>query len=369
MAKRKRTASETLYAAMNSVGSTQLESLSNELILDIFEYLDGYDSCQAFYGLNHRINTLLQSAQLHILHHASKENEIIWNTLISFIKPSQIRAICSYDGTNVDEQILSAANKNLRTLCLHRMTNEYINEICQQVPDDNQIKCLSINGQERYVGWKRHSIVDSILVDHGHRFVSLVQLQISSIGWLNFPIVPISFPQLRQLSIGNCYFSIEFLEFLQNNTPNLRSLRFNVNFNASHPSSTIISHIHELHMNNPSNLPLLQSVLSKFPSLRRLHLHWQSNRRSFVIDGTQWQQLIEQYLPHLKQLTIDFAEGIDEDILQTFNQGEFWSTKKIKAKMTINKAQSRYRLVKTIYFGKEWHFGYFDTFFKENNEE
>jgi hypothetical protein len=27
----------------------------------------------------------------------------------------------------------------------------------------------------------------------------------------------------------------------------------------------------------------------------------------------------------------------------------------------LNETQSRHRLVETIYFGKEWHFGYFDN--------
>jgi hypothetical protein len=105
----------------------------------------------------------------------------------------------------------------------------------------------------------------------------------------------------------------------------------------------------------------VQGVLSKFPSLRRLYIDWQCSRQFPVLNGTQWQQLIEQYLPHLKQLTIDFDQPTDEDILQTFYKNEFWSTKKIKVKMVINKTQSRYRSVKTIYFGKEWHFGYFDN--------
>ncbi len=66
-------------------------------------------------------------------------------------------------------------------------------------------------------------------------------------------------------------------------------------------------------------------------------------------------------MPHLKQLTIDFDQSIDEDIAKIFYTGEFWSRKKVKIKMIINKTQSRYRLVKTIYFGNEWHFGYFDN--------
>jgi hypothetical protein len=362
MSKRKRTASDTLSAVkMNSDTSTRLESFSNEVILDIFEYLDGYDLYQAFYGLNNRINTLLRSAQLHIRHHASKQNKTIWDTLISFMNPSQIRALSSHDGTDIDKRILSLPNENLRTICLHDMTKEYINEICQHFPVNNQIKCLSVKKKGGYYDQPTDSIIDLLLVDQGHRFVSLAQLLILASNWTQFPIVSVTFPQLRHLSIGSTYFSIEFLQFLQTNTPNLRSLKFIVVFYLSKPLSIIVNHIHELHINDPNNFLYLQNILSKFPSLRRLHIDCQSSRRSSVIDGTQWQQLIEQYLPHLKQLTIDFDQGMDEDILQTFYKNEFWSTKKIKAKMLINKTQTRYRLVKTIYFGKEWHFGYFDN--------
>jgi hypothetical protein len=99
-----------------------------------------------------------------------------------------------------------------------------------------------------------------------------------------------------------------------------------------------------------------------FPCLRRLHTDWENSQRSQVINGTQWQELIEKYLPHLKQLTIDFDEGTDAEIVKTFYTGDFWSTKRVKVKTLINKTASRFPLVKTIYFGRQWHFGYFDHF-------
>ncbi len=45
--------------------SFQLESLPNEILVDIFEYFDAQDLFRAFYHLNHRLNNLLQS--LHYL--------------------------------------------------------------------------------------------------------------------------------------------------------------------------------------------------------------------------------------------------------------------------------------------------------------
>ncbi len=51
-------------------------------------------------------------------------------------------------------------------------------------------------------------------------------------------------------------------------------------------------------------------------------------------------------------MIVDFDQGIDEDILKTFYKGEFWSRKKLKIIIIINKALSRYGLVKEIYFVK-----------------
>jgi hypothetical protein len=238
---------------MNSDISTRLESFSNKLLLDIFEYLDGYDLYQAFYGLNNRINTLLRSAQLHIRHHASKKNKTIWDTLISFMNPSQIRTLSSHDDTDIDKRILSLSNENLRTICLNYVTNEYIDEICQHFPVNNQIKCLSVKEKKVYYNVTPASIINSLLVDQGHRFVSLVHLSISPSDWLEFPIVRVTFSQLRNLSIQNSHFLTDFLQFLQNNTPNLRSLKFIGIFHSLTSSSIILNHIHELHMNDPNN--------------------------------------------------------------------------------------------------------------------
>jgi hypothetical protein len=239
---------------------------------------------------------------------------------------------------------------------------EYINKIFQHFSNNNQVKCLYVREKWGSSGQKPRSVIDLLLVDHAHRFVSLVNLSLSPSNSLNnFPIVPVTFSRLRHLSIKICYFTTNLLQFFQDNTPNLRSLQFIGFFSLLKPSLNIIKHIHELHMNNPGNLVILENLLSNFSGLRRLHIDWECNRERSVIDGSQWQQLIEKHLPHLKQFTIDFDQGINEDILKTFYTGEFWSMKKVKIKMVINKVESRYRLVKTIYFGKEWHFGYFDN--------
>lgn len=352
---------ENIHVAMHSTTVNRLELLSNELLLDTFEYLDGYDLCQAFHGLNYRINGLLQSAQLHILDDASKNNKAIWNIITSFFKPSQIRILSAVNDINIDEQFLNTSNGNICTVRLREILDKNKDKIFQNFPVNNQIQCLSVMSQLIYTNPTARSILDSLLVDQGHRFLSLIHLLISAPYWTRFPTSTVIFSQLRHLSIENCIFSTNLLEFLQNNTPNLRSLKFIGLFEGLVPSSNIVTHIHELHITNPNDLLAIHGVLSNFPSLRRLHMSWSFNSRVPVMNGTQWQSLIQRYLPQLKQLTIHFNEGINQDILQTFYTGEFWLKKKVKVKMLINKTQSRYQLIKTIYFGKEWHFAYFDN--------
>ena len=344
---------------MCAAACDRLERLSNELLLDIFEYLDGYDLCQAFYGLNNRISTLLQSAHLHILHSASKKSESVWNTLQSFIDPSQVRHLSTNYEIDIDKHFLPFCYKNNHSLRLQQIPIQYIKQICEYLPLDNQIKSLHIQDKWMSGSQSDTSLLDLILVNHAHQFHSIINLSLlpSTIKY-DFVHSPTTVPQLRRLSINNYYHHIIFFQFLQDNTPNLRSLKLVGYFNRLNSSSYALKHIKELDIGQLNDLVVLQNVLSSFPSLRRLCINWQESRRNPFFNGSQWQQLIERYLPDLKQWTVTFDEGMDEDSVKTFYSGEFWASKKVKVKMLINKAQSRYRLVKSIYFGKEWRYNY-----------
>ncbi|CAF3858930.1 unnamed protein product [Rotaria sordida] len=342
----------------------RLESFSNELLLDIFEYLDAYNLYQAFYGLNYRINGVLQSAHLHIFYDSSNENKPGWDTLISSVNPSQIRILSCYKDINIDNHFLSAAKENLRSLCLCKVYRPVINTIFQHFSSGNKIKCLSIREHSRFTKRSDHSLFDLILIDNAHRFTSLVNLSLSCTRYMNVSSAgSVRFLQLRHLSISNCYWSTNFLQLLQSNIPNLKSLKFIGHYHFLNlPSDFVLKRVDELHMNYSGNFVCLHNILSVFPCLRRLYIDQGSSRRYAIINGVQWQKLIENYLPDLRQLTIDFGDGIDDDIVEAFYTGEFWSTKKVNVKMIIDKTYSRYRLVKTIYFGRQWQFRYFDNF-------
>ncbi|CAF4315592.1 unnamed protein product, partial [Adineta steineri] len=44
---------------MSNISTTTLEVFPPEIFLEIFSYMNGYDNYEAFYGLNHRLSTLI----------------------------------------------------------------------------------------------------------------------------------------------------------------------------------------------------------------------------------------------------------------------------------------------------------------------
>ena len=329
---------------MSSIIVNQFESLSNELLLDIFEYLDVYNLYQTFYGLNHRLNNLLRLANLHIQSNSLYNNQTVWDSLKIFFNSSQIRILSTYNDANIDKEFLSSYNKNLRSICLVGVNRDYMDNILEYFSIDNQLNSIYLQNNWEYAT-NKNSIVDLVLIKHAERLTSLINLSLVPSYYIyQFSQVTVIFSKLRRLSITNCYLTTEFLQFLEKNTPNLRSLKYSGYYSNENLISKNIKHIDELDINGINDLSNLNMILSSFPCLRRLHIGWQYNRRYSIINGRQLQQIIEKYLSNLKQLTIDFDQSIDEEILKTFYIGEFWLKKKVKAKMIINKLQSRYRL-------------------------
>ena len=351
---------------MSSVISTQFESLSNEILLDIFEYLDAYQMYEAWYGLNARINSLLHSAQLFILHDQSMvdKNKWNWDALRSFYKSSQIRILSCSGNVKIDKRIFTDPMENLCTIILNDMTVISIEKVCNQISHENQIKCLSARAIARASGADMtQSFSHCILVGHSGRFLSLTHLSLKCPWYDEFPAMSVVFPQLRYLSLVNFQFSHNLLQSLQTNMPSLRSLKFQVAYYTLIPSPVPVKHVHELSINihASSDTRLLIGVLSNFPCLRRLHIQSEYRPRYIILNGAICQQLIERYLPQLKQLTIDFNPSADEEILSTFYKSEFWLNKKVKATMSMNPAECRYPVIKTISVGREWRFRYFDN--------
>ena len=304
---------------MSTITSTQFESLCNEILLDIFEYLDAYRMCQAFHGLNSRINSLLRLARLHISHDLSTVADTIWDTVLSFPQLSQMHILSFSYTTTLDRRILQSSMENLRTISFHSVCLKSIDDICERIPCENQIKCLSAfeRSSEWYDG-TAGSLAHLLLINHSHRFFSLKSLSLSIPWCRKFPVVFVTFHQLHYLALTNFYFSTDLLEFLRNRTPNLRSLKFAGKCCLIQPSSMIVGHVYELHIDNQIDSSRLEGILSNFPSLRRLHIQSQNNRQPTAsLNSSICQQLIEQYCPNVNQLTILLNSPAYDSIFDT----------------------------------------------------
>ena len=344
------------------MSSTRFESLSNEILLDILEYLDAYHLCQTWYGLNTRIDSLLQSVQLHLCFDQATKEESIWDTVVPFFKSPQIRILSFVKQNSIHSRISINSLKNLRTLNFCPADLTVVKEVCETFPPDNQLKCLSVRLTSRvWCDRSRQPIVQTVLVDQIHRFLSLTHLSFEDYYCQSFPLMSVMLPHLRYLSLANFSFSHEFLQSIQTCMPNLRSLKFKVYFTASIVLPMTVEKVHELDINIYRELSHLERILPNFPSLRRLRIVCQYQQRLLPVIGPLCQRLIDQYLPHLKQLTIDFEPSAEEKLLSILCNSDFWSKRRTKAKTIMCPTRHRCPLIQTISFGQEWRFRYFDN--------
>ncbi|CAF4077973.1 unnamed protein product [Rotaria sordida] len=81
---------------MFNASGSYLEPLSNELLLEIVEYLDVYELFTAFYGLNHRFNDLIRQCYLHVRFDPSRKSIETRNLITSTIDSSHVRELSYY---------------------------------------------------------------------------------------------------------------------------------------------------------------------------------------------------------------------------------------------------------------------------------
>ncbi|UJR20530.1 hypothetical protein I4U23_023657 [Adineta vaga] len=345
---------------MKNTTPNQFESLSNELLLEIFEYLDAYNLYQCFHGLNQRINTLLRHVNLSVLIQSQNQHQTILNEVLSFFNPSQIRILsANTPTTSIIKQFVSLTDRNLHSLHMSQQNGVTVHEIVQCLSKNNDLKDLRIDEIYTFSSTPIPSTINTLFIDHASRFQSLNTLSLCLAAYKEFPQIEAVFPQLRRLAINRCYWSEDFVKFLHHSTPNLRSLQvsFYSNYNYA-PPKIFLEQIRELDINCSSASIHNEAFLINFPALHRLRVICSTSDPRSVCNGEQWAKLIEKYVPHLKQLTLDYDLGADSELVESFTVGDFWSTKKINVIKIMSKISFRCPLVKSIYFGSKWHFKY-----------
>ena len=100
---------------------TILERLSNEVLIQVFEYLDGYHLFKAFFNTNYRFNRLLKDHQLNLKFHSKhvRNNGIIDVTMLR-IMVNYLTAITLVNDKHI--RMLMSACKESDFMYLHSLT-------------------------------------------------------------------------------------------------------------------------------------------------------------------------------------------------------------------------------------------------------
>ncbi|CAF2712905.1 unnamed protein product [Rotaria sp. Silwood2] len=320
-----------------------LESLANELLLDLFEYFSSVYLLQTFYDLNTRLNNLiLHHFQSHILNFQSVSKydfDIVCQKYLPSISdriislrlsddddtPKQIDLFFSYGlSFNLFSHLKSLSIYHVYSLnSLKRITNELL-----YLPQLTHLKIT------------RHTIVYNEIYDIGiidpiGRFPKLAYcyLDIINDNDCYFLTPSMISSSLKYLSVPYLDCNINQLIYLIKYIPYLQSLNIRIVDHAtiSQIPTIIFLSIKKLKVLFFGTLNAMKNLLQTMSNLENLKIEMEST----YIDGYQWKTMIENYLPNLILFQFKMStslshqqnkeEKIDE-ILNSF-RSQFWIEK------------------------------------------
>ena len=319
----------------------RLESLANELLLDLFDYLNTKHLFHAFYHLNHRFKELIF---IHYQLRGHLDFQSISQTTFHVICQEYLphhltstRSIHLSDDDETSEQI-------------HLFFHHYF-----QLSDFKYLKCLSLNDLSS------EPMMTQIVIDLPE-LVHLSQLKISQCrvdhnsinkGWVferiwnlknltyfyfqreenlwkPFFVSPkaVSY-SIRSLYLEGFLYTASQLHCLLNHTINLINLKIDVDHNYDDKeTSPKFYPIQMLEILVQSSRFVTSYLLRKIPDLTDLTIEMSL----VLIDGDQWKEIIENHLPHLNtfRMTMEFSlharQNRDEQVRRLLNtfRGSFW---------------------------------------------
>ncbi|CAF1166551.1 unnamed protein product [Adineta steineri] len=320
-----------------------IESLANEILLDLFDYFDGIDLFHTFYRLNTRFNLLI-----------SKQYLLHWFTFCG-IKKSQFDELCQQHIPRLTNRVygLSCAEydrtpgqidlfftyipsfeqfSGLRSLSLQNITSsKTLIKVMQELPYLLNLMHLTINcySARKYVinfQWMNDTIWSLPKL-------RICSLHIFAMGSRNFCIPTKISSSLQSVKLASFELDINQIDQLMKNTPHLKHLSIytkissamNDDYNLSSLSTLINLDMLVLHTFDLSKMVLFLKNLS---DLRHLNIRFSNN----MINGYEWEQIIRNYLFKLKIFELDMHDDIPtnqniEDyinqLLDSF-QSSFW---------------------------------------------
>ena len=305
-----------------------LESLANELLLDIFRYLNTIEVIHSFHQLNHHFDQLLS---LHFqiypfdLRSISKQN---FDNLCIHHLPSLTDQIISIHLSNEEEtpnqlQLFLSSGfhfHHLQSLSLYHIHSiQLINEILINTPllIYLNIRTCHSDGdpQQGEICFNRIWSLIHLQTCHLNEIFSSTATRISS--------------SIQQLSLQNSSLSFDGLTWLFQHTSALQTLQIQIeDFSDGFIFNSIFPTLNRLTMDFRGTLENLQILLRNLPNLSNLTL----TISRIYINGYQWEDFIRHSLKKLLIFRLLMFYQFDESInipeeLQQLHQSfqtQFW---------------------------------------------
>jgi hypothetical protein len=316
-----------------------LESLANEILLDLFEFFHTVDVFHIFHGLNSRFNTLLfvHYRRFHLDFRSISRND--FDLICGQYLPSiadRIVSLCLSDDDDTPQQtdLFRSRNLNflqfihLRSLSLYHIRSNLI--LRALIDEWHHLSDLThLNIIECNMDWRNRS---PRLIDEIWRLSKLThcRIRITAVHYILLPVPTIVSSSLRFFSINSYTACVQDLASLIEHTPHLRRLHIHLsNEHRSQDLQSKFSSLIVLKITNTGPVERLMNFLKSMPNLTHLTINTQNK-----LDGSRWEQIISNYLPSLKvfRLKMEFTirrnkeQQIDE-LLSSF-RSRFWLTER-----------------------------------------
>ena len=320
----------------------KLESLANELFLDIFDYISIGQILRSFQSLNSRFNQLID-ANLRSTRHLDfrfmslNDSHIFFQSQLSKIMNQIISiTISNEDETPLQIEFFHGHDFrfrqfiNLQSLSLYHIHSKKVMMkigvelgYLSHLISINLTDCCGINQNLINTIWQMPKLINCSLSirscsKNQHRYPSVIS------------------SSLKYVSIQDFYADEQSLFRLVEYTPHLRCLYVYSDMRYEYSTMPLLLSLIKFEFNeNRFSIPFvsfgndrLEMFLQKVPNLRHLTV----NSLSMFLDGYQWENIITNYLPKLKIfrctmcIRINTLEKLEEDLnnlLRSF-QSHFW---------------------------------------------
>ncbi|CAF1304983.1 unnamed protein product [Adineta steineri] len=314
----------------------KLEYLPNEIILEIFDYLNAIHLIHAFHNVNLRLNKLLDTSfQSYCLDFRSISkygfNIICQQHLPSIIdKVSSLHLADDDETPNLPKILLSniftlSRFTHLKALSLYSIQSlDLLNEIilqCHYITHLKLIQCFYENKECQLINniWSLPKLIDCHIDGIMLKGICFSELSIKSLS-------------IKYLSIKNIICNIPYLSSVFQQTPCLQRLCTTI---------ACTEKIEKL----PDSIPLLTKLTLSYHgsilSMRNIfqqmcNLHTLTINTSYLLsDGSEWENILVDYLPKLKYFRLKMSFQLPEsnnlditvdELLNTFRT-DFWIKK------------------------------------------